>query len=436
MDGRVIAVLALACLGTVLLSGLAPALHTAGRSTIDPIKMSGTGASAGRRARRWTTVLLTAQLAVSVMLLCSVAGTLRAFLNADRGWPIDGTGLLTMRLALSPDGHTPATWQGDVYRTVRERLQSIPTVSAVGIATTMPGAGPARLKLAIQGRDGSPAAAPLIPTVGVDQGYFATLGIPLLEGRAFTALDGPSAHPVTIVNEHFARAYFPGGDPVGHRIALSSGDEAQGPWLTIVGVSRTVGQGTPKPAPVVYVPVASLPGQAPVVFIRAQGSMRPVIDAAREAIRQIDPVFATYQVRSYAEAMWNLTWNANVSEILITTIALIALGLSAAGLSSLTWHSVAQRRHEIGIRMSLGSQPGQITMLVWRGAARQVTYGAASGCVLTFLWERLFGTPHVFFTLTNLLIVNAFLGTVALTMSLWPARYAARVSPLATLQHE
>ena len=134
--------------------------------------------------------------------------------------------------------------------------------------------------------------------------------------------------------------------------------------------------------------------------------------------------------------MWNLTWNANVSEILITTIALIALGLSAAGLSSLTWHSVAQRRHEIGIRMSLGSQPGQITMLVWRGAARQVTYGAASGCVLTFLWERLFGTPHVFFTLTNLLIVNAFLGTVALTMSLWPARYAARVSPLATLQHE
>ncbi len=288
MDGRVIAMLALACFGTVLLSGLAPALHTIGRNTIAPLTMSGAGASSGRRTRRWTTALLTAQLAVSVMLLCSVAGTLRVFLNADRGWPIDGTGIVTMRLAL-PNGHTSPLERRALFGTLREALQSIPSVTAVGVATTAPGAGAAPLTLAIEGRDGSKAAAPSIPAVGVDPGYFHTLGIPLVEGRPFTAQDGLPGHTVTIVNEHFARAYFPGADPIGRRITLSQSDEANGPWLTIVGISRTVGQGAPRPVPVAYVPIWTPSGQTPIVFIRTRGPMTPVADAAREAIRRIDP---------------------------------------------------------------------------------------------------------------------------------------------------
>ncbi len=163
MDGRVVGALAAVCLGTVLLFGLAPALHAAGRSTSETLK-TGRAASAGRGVRRWSTVLLTAQLAVSVMLLCAVAGTVRTFFSVERGRAIDGSGLVTMRLAVPAGQVMPASTPQDVVGTVRERLRSLPGVSAVAVATALPGGGPQRLKMAIEGRDGSPAAAPLIPT--------------------------------------------------------------------------------------------------------------------------------------------------------------------------------------------------------------------------------------------------------------------------------
>jgi putative ABC transport system permease protein len=341
-----------------------------------------------------------------------------------------------MRLELPSDRYRSSSQQRDLYRALNERLHAIPAASSVTLAGALPGTGGPLRKLAIDGRDGGPAAAPLIQTISVDQGYFATVGITLSEGRSFTDTDGLPGRPVAIVNEQFTRAYFKDGSPIGRRIALSEGDGPPGPWLTIVGVSPTVRQGTPVPVPVVYVPLSFIPVPSPVILIRTRDTPPSIGEAAREAVRRIDSTLAVYRVQSFEQASWEARWNARLSALLITSVALIALGLSSAGLWSLSWHGVALRRQEIGVRMALGSQPEQITTLIVSESLRQVAYGAACGCLLTLVWERLFASPHTFFTLTNLLMVNAFLAVMALTMSLWPARHASRLDPLTAIRHE
>jgi putative ABC transport system permease protein len=436
MDATVVAGLAAACVGTVLLFGLAPALLTVRRRSGRTFQIAGVRSGTDRGVRRWTTVLLTVQLAVSVMLLTAVAGTVRALLSPDKGWSIDGAGLVTMRLAVDPGGLQDEARRADLLAAVRERLRAVPGVSSAAIASALPGAAAIPRRLTIEGREGSAAAAPRVSTVLVDHGYFDTLRMPLSRGRPFIPDDGRAAgSPVAIVNDVFARMYFPAADALGGRIALWRGDE-QGPWITIVGVSPSVSHGTSRPAPAVYVPMDTTPGPAPVLLLRARGPIGPVVAAARAEVARLDPSLALYQIRSYDEAIRNAGWNGRLSNALITTLALIALCLAASGLAALTWHGVTARRHELGLRSALGSQPGAIVRLVLRSAARQVFHGLAAGCMLTLLWERLFGTPGLFFTLSNLVIVGGIFAAVSLAMCAWPAWMAAHVSPLAILQHE
>jgi putative ABC transport system permease protein len=439
LDYRVVGVLAVVTLGSVLVFGLAPAVHL---SRTDPGRVlheSGRGHTGGVATRRWMASFLAAECALTLVLLAAVAMNVRQDLAAARDeFRVDGRRLLTMWITLPEQAYGTAEARSGFYARLAERLAGLPGGVRAALTSALPGGGGAVEEVAIRGRSapaGESAATAL--TIAVDRRYFQVTGVPV-RGAGFGATERDSGHETAIVNERFVRLFLPDRDPIGERVRI--GSAADGRWLEIVGVVPTVRQrGGLEPDPVVYRPLRGIQPPTFAVVAGADGDPAALSGPLRDTLREIDPALAAYRLMTLERAMQEARWNGRMSNVLLKSIALIGSVLSLVGLYAVTGHAVRQRRRELGVLAALGARPGQLQWLVLRPAMKPLTIGLLLGVGFVHAFDRLFGQatlPIAMSDAATLAPLLAIVFAVAAAACLLPARRAAHVDPVEALRLE
>ena len=420
---------------------------------------SGVDSGVRRSARSW---LIGAEVAVTLVLLVGAALLLRSFValrHVDLGFNADQ--VLTADLMLStgrfPDASRPWFRLAHHYDRVRAELASLPGVDAVGGITTVPLSGEAATgKLWIGDGAAERPDASRQHDVGISvitPGYFAALRIPLTRGRDFTDADRLSeaalSHPadrrsdkpqgVVIVNEALARQFWPGGDALGQSIVLA--DHWAVSSSTIVGVTADVrADGIAQPAkPTVYAPMGEIPGFRLSVALRSPQAVESLAGVLRERLRALDPQLVITNLRTLDDVVSGAVSRPRFNLLLVAAFALLALALSAVGISGVTAYLVAHRTREIGIRMALGARRGDVLTMVLREGLTPVVAGVLAGVAIALAAARLmqtlvFGIAPV--DPTSFALAALSLVFVALLAAWIPARRATAIDPLVALRDE
>ena len=448
IDGGVLlftSILAGAC---ALLSGLGPAVVAARTPAAGSFRELGAG-PAGRSGRARKAFVL-AQVALSLTLLAGAALLLKSFArltSVDPGFSPER--VLSVRLTLGKARYPDAESAARFFEIATQGLRKIPGVEAAGATSVLPLSGMnARQDFAIVGRPlGKPSEAPGAQSRWVDAGYFATLGIPVRQGRAFTERDDSRAPGVAIVDEVLARQLFPGGDAVGSRLRLEDAEERQREG-EIVGVVGGVKHFTLEEEPLgtLYLPAAQIPENmlslllnSSNLVVRTRVSPLSAAQAVRRAIRDIDPDVPTGSVRTMGEVRSAALSERRFTALLFGLFALSAAALAGVGLYGSLSQLVAQDRRPIGIRLALGASPTDILRHVAGRGLRLTVLGVAAGLALAVPLSRLLSAslygvspadPFAYALASVLLI-----GVSAIACGL-PARRAARIDPISALRSE
>jgi putative ABC transport system permease protein len=450
-DPIVFAFLGLVSLSTGILFGLAPALHVS-KTDINEVMKEGGGRSGtgGPRARRWTSALIVAEIALTLVLLAGAGFMMRSFMalyRMDLGF--ETSQLLTMRLALPLTKYPRAAPRAALFQRLEERLRGINTIQAAALTSAPPMFGGFLRQMSIDGRPiAAGERAPEVTVVSVSAGYFDTLGVRLIRGRTFTDADGTPGHESTVVNQRFVAMHFPGEDPLGRRITLVDGapvranDVSPNAVVTIIGVVPTVRQRNfqePDPDPVAYLPYRADPQRFVMLIVRSGADAARITPLVREEMRAIEPDLPLFQIQTMDALMAQLRFTFRVFGSMFAIFAVIALVLSAVGLYAVTAYSVSQRTQEIGVRMALGAQSQQVLWLVLRRALLQLAIGLPIGVAGAFAVGQLMQSVLAQTSGRDPLTIGAIavlMCVVSLVACFWPARRATRLDPVAALRNE
>jgi predicted permease len=429
---------AIAILAVVLFS-FAPVLHFSVLKTFGGLAEGGRG-SAGKLWRRLGSKLVVVELATAVVLLVGaglLSKSVYQLLHVDLGMQPDH--LATLQLQLPNSNFTSKQVQG-IERRILNGIESVPGVESAGISTTSPvSSWSMATNIVIVGRPWN-GDHNEVPERNVSAGYLKTLGATLVRGRYFTAIeDDPEKSPVTVINETFARKYFPGEDPVGKRIAYEHSREA----MEVIGVVNDVKEGqldsTNRPA--IYVPFTQGWFPSFTLVVRTSQAEKSLLPVLTSTIHQIDKRLAARGAASMSDVI-NDSRSAYLHRSaawLVDGFAGLALVLAVVGLYGVIAYSVSQRTREVGIRMALGADRGSVHRLILREAAWLTALGISIGLALSIAAAALvrgllFGVQS--WDLPTLTAVAAVLGSAALLASYIPARRAASVNPVEALRSE
>jgi predicted permease len=449
MDWRTLSFFVAICLATEIIFGLAPALHVSRTNVFETLKEGGRSAAGGVRVRRWSAALVVAQLALTLVLLAGAGFMMRSFLTMyqmDIGIRTDR--MLSMQMILSARKYPSLDDRATFLRRVDEEFASLGDIEAASTATNSPFGGGAQRQLELDGRAAAPGdRPPLVTMLSVGSRYFDTIGVRPVQGRVFAASDGEAGHESAIVNQRLVALHLAGRDPIGRQIRLTEETPTGNPatWVTVIGVVPNVRQRNNnqerEPDPIVYIPHRQniTMARAATVLARARTDTAHAAQALREAMRLIDPDQALFNLRTLDESLAQQRFMLRIFSVMFTTFAAIALVLAAVGLYAVTAYTVTQHTRDIGMRMVLGAQPGQVIWLFLRRAFVQLGIGLTIGLAGAFGVGQLLQTLLVQTSSRDpvtLVSIVALLVVVAVAACIWPARHATRLDPLVALRHE
>ena len=421
------------------LFGLVPALQGSRADLHQGLAASGArvGRSAGQRVRN---VLLVSQIAMALVLVTTSGLLVRSFRglqNVDPGFMSEN--IVTMRVN-PPAARYPETQHiASFFDRLVERLEAAPGVESIGVTTDIPLVGSLNFTFTIEGRP-PPRVSSEAPTGNmriVSLDYLSTMGIPILGGRGFTIADRAGAPSVVVVNESLVRTYFADEDPIGQAIDVGSGN-ANCPCM-IIGVAGDVKQRgiADDLEPGYYLPSTQASWRSRVIVARVSVETGAAVAAMRQAVAEIDPDLAVYQVQTMAERLADAAAQPRFNTVMFGIFAVVALMLAMVGVYGVTSYGVSQRVHELGVRIALGAGGTTITWLVVGRALALVGIGVGVGLAVAvgatrFIEGMLFEVRP--FDVATFATVAIGLAAVAAVAAYVPARRAARLDPVTALR--
>ncbi|HEX8072781.1 MAG TPA: ABC transporter permease [Pyrinomonadaceae bacterium] len=441
-DARVFVFTCAVTVLTGLVFGLVPALQASRLDLNDALKEGGRGGAESARRNRVRALLMTAEIALSFMLLAGAGLLVRSFVRLRETRPgFNPDGVLTMRLSLPPGKYAQGEPRAQLYRQVCERVAALPGVTAAGAVLTMPLGGDTfsvGRSFIREGRPMTPEESANAAYYVATPGYFRALEIPVLAGRGFNEQDTAQAPMVVLVNETMARKFWPGESPVGKRITIWRDEKFAREVVGVVGDTRPA-LDTPAGAQM-YVPYAQdATWGSLTLVVRAQGDPAALAAAARNEVRAFDKTFPVYNVKTMAEVAAASAAQRRASMLLLSAFAGVALLLAVIGIYGVTAYYVTQRTHEIGVRMALGAQTGDVLRLVLGQGLRLTLAGIGVGLFAALALTRLLASLLYEVSATDPLAFAAgalLLGAVALLACYIPARRATKVDPMVALRYE
>jgi putative ABC transport system permease protein len=440
LDLNVLAMTFGICIVTGILFGIAPAFVSAKPELTEALKEGGRGSTAGAHRHRLRNGLVIAETVLALTLLIGAGLLIKSFVRLQSASPgFNPHNVLTAEISLPVEKYPRGQPVINFYAEAVRRIKNITGVQHVAFTVMLPLSGSnTDSSFIIEGQD--PKATGAFPDEeirDITPDYFRVLQTPLLKGRFFTEADTPESPPVVIVNRAFEKKYFPNGEALGKRI---SRDDTNPKWATIIGVVADIKhRGLDMEAqPEYYLPHTQGPDREMILTVRSAQDARTLARAIREELGNIDPDIPLANVRTLDVVVADSIAPRRLSVVLLGAFSGIALLLASVGMYGVISFLVAQRTHEIGVRMALGAQRSDVLKMVIGHAAKLLLVGAAIGLPVAFLTGSALRTilyqvsP---FDMSIFLIVTLILAGVALLASYIPAHRAARADPIIALDH-
>ena len=448
VDGRVLAFTIGLALVTGLLFGMWPAIQSSLASPQDALKDSGRSNTASAARTRVRSVLVAAEMAMAVVLLVVAALLGRAFLDfyrAEAGFTPDH--VLSAQLWMPvPNDPTSGPYFSHpqrlaFLRTSLDRIRAIPGLDGAAWVSQLPvGRSATTTPFLVEGD--APATTPTnrAQQTVVTDGYFETMRIPVLGGRAFTPADDTTKPPVVVVSQSFVRRYFPNANPIGRRLRFGAATPAQ-PWYTIIGVVGDVHDSRPGIAPPAqfYRSMLQFSNLSMALVVRTQGDPTGAAQALTTAIRSADPELPAFGIRPLVDVMAASLAQRRFTMTIVAVFAVIALGLAAIGIYGVLAYLVEQRRAEIGVRLALGATSRDIMRLIVGRGVLLAAIGEVVGLAGAFAAARAVSRAIagvVAFDPIAFGGIAVVLALVAVAACALPAWRATRILPLTAIRQE
>jgi putative ABC transport system permease protein len=443
MDGRVLAFTAILSVLTGMIFGLAPALQITRANLVDTLKESALSTTAGMHRHRLRSSLVIVEMALALVLLVSAGLVIHSLISLESVNPgFNAHNVLASDIDL-PDDKFPNAKKVEFLRDLMLRVRALPGVVTAAAIVPLPMSGMEfRVAVEMEGRPVAKSDQRVSSVRVISEDYFRTMQIPLLQGREFKEQDSGEAAQVIIVNEALARQFFPGENPIGKHIRPGiSADGQPARMREIVGVVGNVKFLDLKTEwmPESYIPYAQLPFSGMTIVTRARRDPYGLAKPIAEAVLSVDKSVPAYRVQTVEEYLDGTIAIPRFNTFLLGMFAGLALVLTAVGLYGVISYSVAQRTHEIGIRMALGGQPRDMLRLIVGQGLRLALAGVGLGLIAALFFTRfvsslLFGiTPADPVSYAGVILL--LLGVVLLACYI-PARRAMSVDPMVALRYE
>jgi putative ABC transport system permease protein len=450
LDGRALAFTAALCLATSVLAGLVPALQMTRPDLAESLREGTRGGAAAAGSRRTRGALVVAEVALAVLLLIGAGLLLRSFVRVLRVDPgFRAARVLSFEIDL-PESRAMAPQRGVFFDRVAERLRALPGVTGAAAVSDLPLSGNENIDgYEIEGRPmAKPTDAVVADFRGILPRYFETMGIPLRRGRLLSAGDTATGMKVAVIDEGMARTIWPGQDAIGKRLRSAAAEKSQAedptnPWITVVGVVGSVHHSSlnAEPRSQLYRTTAQLgAGMMPkkmLYVVRSGGDPRPLAAAVRGAVYEVDPDQPVANVRTLDRVVADSVAARRFNLLLLGLFAALALALAAVGIYGITSYAVVQRTRELGLRMALGAQPGEVLRLLVTEAGALAGLGLGLGLAAAWALTRvmaslLYGVgstdPATFAGVALALLL------IALASAWVPGRRATKLDPMVALR--
>jgi putative ABC transport system permease protein len=425
---------------TGLVFGIAPAWLAARADVNEALKQGTRGSTEGGARGRLRSALVVLEVTFALMLLGGAGLLARSFMqlaHVDPGFTPENATLL--QLSLPQKKYAMPEQQTAFADALLERVKVLPGVQWAGITHSMPLLGGYVLTFSIEGRPPiAPSDQPSASYYAVTPDYFRAMGIRLIRGRTFTPRDDAKAPRVAIINEAFARQFFPNEDPIGKRIDIDLGPDA---WREIVGIVGDIKQNGPDQATSAqsYEPFAQKPFSSIDLVIRTKGAPAALLGALRPAVYAVDKDQPVGAIRPLEEILADSIARQRFAMTLLSVFSVVALVIAAVGIYGVMAYNVVQRTGEFGIRMALGAQRGDVLRLVLTQGGKLVGLGLIIGLAATLAASRAMGSMLFNTSAQDPLTlggITLLLGAVALAACLLPASRATKVNPIEALRAE
>ncbi|HEX3470773.1 MAG TPA: ABC transporter permease [Silvibacterium sp.] len=439
MNYTVFGYFAALCIFSGLLFGMAPALRFS-RIDVNEVLKDGARSAGRHRGGRLSGLLVVFQFALTLVLLTGAGVFVHSLLNslvANQAVPAEK--IASARIDFPEEHYKDADARQRFYDQLLPRLKALPGITHVALTSNLPGLGAASSEIEIEHSTVSDVAhRPSASFVVQSPGYFDAINLPILLGRDFNEIDGTANHKAAVLTRACAEHFWPGQSAIGKRFRFYDEKNKPGDWITVIGVSANIVQemNEKSPNPLMFVPLRQEGWNGMALLIRSSNDS---IAAVRVAVQNLDQGLPLRDVYTLPQAIQHQEWSLHLFSKLFSGFALIALLMAAVGIYAVLAQATNSRTQEIGVRMALGANAGNIVALVMRRGLWQIVAGLGFGLAAAFPATRLMASLPIGVSPSDpviFVIVASLLAIVGLLACWIPARRAAALDPVKAIRYE